>query len=346
MRIVLRLLALTAAVLSPASASAADAQPAEAAPPHDRAEAWRRLRAEKSTHLHAYVPKAAEKFAVRFEDEIIPRLTTPRSGFFPFIGRITSGGGFALGPGYRLLDVAGADWTSYGAGSLKGYWQIDSRLTWTRLAHGRAFATAYGRYFRFPREDFYGIGPESDHADRTDFDLRQGAVGFSAGVRPTPWFSVGGTTEYLRPRLGPGGDNKVPNATQVFSLAQLPGWAEQHDFVRVEGFADAHTAEPFMNPRKGGKYRVAVARYSDRSGNGRFHPRRRRRAAVLSIFNERRVFALRALGSFSDVAGEAEMPFYLMRTLGGGQTLRGFRDFRFRDRHLLAVQAVMPASRS
>ena len=46
-----------------------------------------------------------------------------------------------------------------------------------------------------------------------------------------------------------------------------PGWAEQHDFVRVEGFADAHTAEPFMNPRKGGQYRVAVARYSDRSGN-------------------------------------------------------------------------------
>jgi hypothetical protein len=145
-RTVLRLLALTAAVLSPASAAAADAQPTEgSAAPTTRAEAWRRLRAEKSTHLHAYVPKAAEKFAVRFEDEIIPRLTTPRSGLFPFIGRITSGGGFALGPGYRLLDVAGADWTSYGAGSLKGYWQIDSRLTWTRLAHGRAFATAYGR---------------------------------------------------------------------------------------------------------------------------------------------------------------------------------------------------------
>jgi hypothetical protein len=340
-RTVLRLLALTAAVLSPASAAAADAQPTEgSAAPTTRAEAWRRLRAEKSTHLHAYVPKAAEKFAVRFEDEIIPRLTTPRSGLFPFIGRITSGGGFALGPGYRLLDVAGADWTSYGAGSLKGYWQIDSRLTWTRLAHGRAFATAYGRYFRFPREDFYGIGPESDRADRTDFDLRQGAVGFSAGVRPTPWFAVGGTTEYLRPRLGPGGDNKVPNATQVFSLAQLPGWAEQHDFVRVEGFADAHTAEPFMNPRKGGKYRVAVARYSDRSGNEDGFTRVDVDVQqYLSIFNERRVFALRAMGSFSDVAGEAEMPFYLMRTLGGGQTLRGFRDFRFRDRHLLAVQA-------
>ena len=74
---------------------------------HDRAEAWRRLRAEEIDAPARLRPKAAEKFAVHFGDEIIPRLTTPRSALFPFIGRITSGGGFALGPGYRLLDVAG-----------------------------------------------------------------------------------------------------------------------------------------------------------------------------------------------------------------------------------------------
>jgi hypothetical protein len=45
------------------------------------------------------------------------------------------------------------------------------------------------------------------------------------------------------------------------------------------------------------------------------------------------VFVVRALGSFSDVASDAQMPFYLMRTLGGSHVLRGFRDFRFRDRH-------------
>ena len=46
-----------------------------------------------------------------------------------------------------------------------------------------------------------------------------------------------------------------------------------------------------------------------------------------------------ALGSFSDVADDSRMPFYLMRTLGGSHTLRGFSDFRFRDRHMVAVQA-------
>jgi hypothetical protein len=336
-----RCLALAAALLIPSPGRAAELQPADGtAAPATRAEAWRRLRAEKSTRLHAYVPRAVEKFAIRFEDEIIPRLTTPRSGFFPYAGRITSGGGFALGPGYRQLGVAGGDWTTFGAGSLKQYWLLDTRLHWSRLANGRAYATAYGRYFRFPREDFYGIGPQSDRADRADFDLRQGAVGLTAGFRPVRWFGVGGTAEYFRPRLGPGGDDKVPNATQIFTLDRLPGYAGERDFVRVEGFADVQTAAPLMNPRRGGKYHVALARYADRSGNDDGFTR----VDVdlqhyLPFFNERRVIALRALGSFSEVAGEAEMPFYLMRTLGGGQTLRGFRDFRFRDRHLLAVQA-------
>ena len=336
-----RCLALITALLIPASGLAAESQPdSAAAAPATRAEAWRRLRAEKSTRLHAYVPRGVEKFAVRFEDEIIPRLTTVRSGFFPFVGRITSGGGFAVGPGYRHLNVLGGDFTAFGAGSLKAYWLVDTRLHWPRLAGGRAYATAYGRYFRFPREDFYGIGPASDRADRTDFDLRQGTVGFTGGFKPAPWVGVGGTIEYFRPRLGPGGDNKVPNATQIFDPADLPGYVGQRDFVRVEGFADVHTAAPLMNPRKGGKYRVAVGRYTDRSGNDDGFTRVDVDAQhYLPFFNERRVIALRALGSFSEVDGAAEMPFYLMRTLGGGQTLRGFRDFRFRDRHLLAVQA-------
>jgi outer membrane protein assembly factor BamA len=33
------------------------------------------------------------------------------------------------------------------------------------------------------------------------------------------------------------------------------------------------------------------------------------------------------------------MPFYLQRTLGGPDDLRGFRNFRFRDQHLLLLQA-------
>ena len=341
-RSAVRCLALAAALLLPASASAGERQPTDgAAAPSTRAEAWRRLRAEKSTHLQAYVPKGVEKFAIRFEDNILPRLTTPRSGFYPFIGRITPGAGFALGPGYRLLDVAGGGaWSSSAAVSYRSYWQLDTRLTWVNLAHGRVFASTYGRYYRFPREDFYGLGPDSERANRTDFDYQQGAVGVTVGVRPKPWLAVAGTTEYLRPKLAPGGDDRFPNAPAFFPPEQLPGFFERHDFVRVEGFADVQTARPLLNPRNGGRYRAAVARYSDRSGHDDGFTRYDvDLQQYVSVLNERRVFVLRALGSFSDVASDAQMPFYLMRTLGGSHTLRGFSDFRFRDRHTVALQA-------
>ena len=336
-----RWLGLAVAVLVPATAFARETQPADGAAPSTRAEMWRRLRAEKATHLQAYVPKGIEKFAIRFEDNILPRLTTPRSGFYPYVGRITPGGGFALGPGYRLLDVAGgAEWTSSAAVSYRSYWQLDTRLTWLNLAHGRLFASTYGRYYRFPREHFYGIGPDSDEANRTDFDYRQGAVGGTLGVRPTPWLAVAATTEYLRPHLAPGGDNRFPNAPEIFPPDRLPGFLEPHDYVHVEGFADVQTARPLLNPRKGGRYRAAIARYADRSGHDdgftRYDVDLQQYASVL---NERRVFVVRALGSFSDVASDAQMPFYLMRTLGGNHTLRGFPDFRFRDRHQIALQA-------
>jgi hypothetical protein len=335
-------LAFAAAALAAGTAQAApaDLQAAAASAPATRAESWRRLREEKAGRLHAYVPTGPEKFAVRFEDEILPRLLTPRTGFYPFVGRITSGAGFAIGPGYRRLDTLGGDWTTFGAGSLKQYWLLESRLTWANLARGKASATAYGRYSRFPREDFFGLGPDSLKANKSDFDLRQGTLGFRAGVHPTRWFTLGGTTEYFRPRVEAGGDNGVPNAEQIFHGAELPGAADHHAFLRVEGFADVHTAAPALNPRRGGRYRASIGRYVDLSERDeRFTRVDVDLQQYASILNERRVFVLRALGSFSDVPAGVQVPFYLMRTLGGGSTLRGVSEFRYRDRHLLLLQA-------
>ena len=310
-------------------------------PPATRAEAWRRLREEKAGRLHPHVPTGLERFAIRFEDEYLPRFLTPRSGFFPFFGRITSGAGFAVGPAYRQLDVvAGADWVTYGAASIQQYWQIETRLNWNRLARGRGHAAVFGRYFRFPAEDFYGVGPDTTPADRADFDLRQLTIGGEASFRPVRWLVVGGSTDYFRPRAGPGGDNNFPNVGDDFDSDELPGFGERHSFMRVEGFADVRTAEPAFNPRRGGRYRAGLTRFVDLSR----HDDRFTRYDVdlqqyASILNERRVFVLRALGSFTDVPSDARLPFYLMRTLGGSHTLRGFPDFRFRDRHLLALQA-------
>ena len=57
------------------------------------------------------------------------------------------------------------------------------------------------------------------------------------------------------------------------------------------------------------------------------------------LVRDRRVLALRALASSSDADAGQEVPFYLQRTLGGPDDLRGFRRFRFRDENILLLQA-------
>ena len=50
-----------------------------------------------------------------------------------------------------------------------------------------------------------------------------------------------------------------------------------------------------------------------------------------------RTIALRAKTVLTDPTGPNAVPFYLQPTVGGGDDLRGFREFRFRDSNMFVV---------
>jgi outer membrane protein assembly factor BamA len=55
--------------------------------------------------------------------------------------------------------------------------------------------------------------------------------------------------------------------------------------------------------------------------------------------NRYRTVALRAAAVLTDPRDGQQVPFYYQPTLGGSQALRGFREFRFRDRNSLLLTA-------
>ena len=55
--------------------------------------------------------------------------------------------------------------------------------------------------------------------------------------------------------------------------------------------------------------------------------------------NKYRTIALRAGAVLTDPRRGHDVPFYYQPTLGGSQELRGFREFRFRDRNSLSLTA-------
>jgi hypothetical protein len=330
----LRLVLALAVVLA-----AAPAAPAQE--PETREEAARREREAKSRSLAPPKTTGLERFLLALENgRLFERLLNPPEGFYPRIGHVTPGSGFSAGPAYRHAALFGerADLTVSAMGSLKKYWSIEALLRAPALAGGAAFAEAYGRRSDYPEEAFFGIGPAARRSDESRYDFANTVVGGSAGVRPLRWLSIGGRFERLAPEVQPGSGPGGPVHGR-FSAAQIPGLLEQPDFNRYETTLELNYREPRGNPRRGGRYALGYSIYDDRDRD-RYNFRRfdLDLQQYFPMFQQRRVIALRAAASLSDADAGQEVPFYLLRTLGGPDDLRGFRQYRFRDRNLLLLQ--------
>jgi len=263
-----------------------------------------------------------------------------REGLYPKLGSLTTGSGFAFGAGYRDRDLFDNMGTLdlWAATSMQRYWATEARLTFPKLAHKRLLIETWAAHRDYPSEDFFGIGPDSARGNQTSYAIRSDLFGASAGFRPHPILLAGGGLEYLTPRLGQGKDSRLPSIEQVFDSSTAPGLGASVDYLRAMAFVEVDYREP-KNARKGGWYRVDLSRFDDRTA-GRFTFNRvdADLRQFVGFLAGRRVLASRLFVSTSDTGPDRVMPLYLMPTLGGKDTLRGFREYRFRGPHAILAQ--------
>jgi hypothetical protein len=305
--------------------------------PETRAELLRRQR--EAQLVTPYQPTGLERAMDVAENRLMPLLV--RDGVHWKLGSLTTGSGFAYGGGYRnrrLFDGRGAA-TVWAAASLKRYWAMEGRFALPDLAAGHVALEAFARHSDYPREAFFGLGPDSRRSDQTSFDLRMTRVGGNAGVRPWRPLTIGAGVEFLRPRARNGADDPgIPSIETFFDSSQTPGLGRAAEFVRTGMFAELDYRRP-RNARRGGYYRLDASRYEARNGAYDFTRVEADVRQYVSAFAERRVLALRLFASTSTADAGSAVPFYLMPSLGGHDSLRGFRDYRFRGPHALLAQA-------
>jgi outer membrane protein assembly factor BamA len=304
--------------------------------PETRAELLKREREAQT--VTPYQPTGLARAMDVAENRLQPLLV--RDGVHWKLGSLTTGSGFAYGGGYRhrrLFDGQGAA-TVWAAASLKRYWAMEGRFALPDLADGRVALEAFARHSDYPREAFFGLGPDSRRSDHTSFDLRMTRAGGQAAVRPWRHLSFGGAVEWLRPRARNGTDPRVPPIEALFDPAAAPGLGIETEFIRTGATAEVDYRQP-RNARRGGWYRLDASRYQARSAPFDFTRLEADLRQYLSAFAERRVVALRLLASTSTADAGSQVPFYLMPSLGGHDSLRGFRDYRFRGPHALLAQA-------
>jgi outer membrane protein assembly factor BamA len=281
-----------------------------------------------------------ERALFRLEDKLLlERLFNPHHGLFVRVGGLGEGAGFAAGPAFRLRNEH-VVFTTTSAVTLRRYWIVDGTVDVPRLGSDRLSAQLYARRRDYPQEDFFGAGPDSRVEDQTDFRLKDTAVRGSLGVHLTPWLLAGGGVEYLAPDISAGTDSRFPDTVTAIDPRFAPGLVEQPDFLRYEGRLDLDYRDPVLNPRSGGRYLFTVSRYADRDLDRYSFTR----ADVdlqqfIPFFHAHRYLALRGLFTTTNTDSDNEVPFYLQPTLGGAYSLRGFRAYRFRDRHLMLLQA-------
>jgi hypothetical protein len=163
-------------------------------------------------------------------------------------------------------------------------------------------------------------------------------------VRPTRWLSIIGRTGWLqRPTLmSPAGTFKRgnPDTRAIFPDDVVFSLIEQPSYLHGDASIVADTRDSRSHPYRGGVYRAGVTTYSDR-GEGMFSFRRYEAEAAhfVPLAGDRVVLALHGWLVGSETASNEVVPFYLMPALGGGNTLRGYSDYRFHDRNLLLVNA-------
>lgn len=276
------------------------------------------------------------------ETQIIERINGDVDGWYPRLGGMTRGSGFSIGPGYRTHLFDNRIFVDTSASlSIKRYTAADVNVRWLQAFDRRVELWTTFRYEDFPQEDFFGRGMSSsvDHRVSYDFD----SVDFTVrGVyAPRPWLRFGAGIGYMSPDIGPGSDRNYPSIEALFADPQAPGLLEQPNYMHSTLSAEVRTLDTPGNPRSGGSYRATFSAWNDRTLE-RYDFRRLDLllAHYVPLTADRKHVLSGRIGT-SYVNSEAgdRVPFYFLPYVGGRDTVRSLREFRFKDENAIWLGA-------
>jgi len=307
--------------------------------PDTRAGRLQQERQDKAKQLTPYKRNGLESLLFELKDRrIMERYQAGYKGFHPMLGGLVTGSGFALGTQFRKTDIAHGvlNFQTSAQASFAGYQKYQLGLRAPALANSRVSLAFNFTQNNFPQEDFFGLGSDSAAENRTSYRMETTEYSGTVGVRPARKLEVGGRGAILNTNVGHGTDLRFPSTEEVFEPDTTPGLDRQPHYEYAGGFAKFDSRDHPLNPRSGGLYEIEGGYYHDRTlGLYSFRRWRMEVQQYLPFFNERRVIAFRGKLESTSANSSQQVPFFLMPTVGGSEDLRGYREFRFRDKNAL-----------
>lgn len=303
-----------------------------------RAEEWEAKQAKKAGELAPYKPNAAEKWVTRVEDWGL--LLPVPTGAYPFFGSAYSGGGFALGAGFRKFYTDNSYWDIHGAWSVSNYRMLDTTFQLPELASDYVRSSLNLHYVYAGKVPFFGVGNDTTPEQEASFLYNPFIAQYRLGVYPSAHLYGGATIGYENYHIDKGDRPNVPSIEEIYDPGSAPGLGTDPQFVVPGAFATLDWMPPVMYSRQGGLLEAEWKKYIARDNLGfDFQRLDVQVRQFIPILRANQVLALRALASITDIKDANQVPFFLFPKLGGGEELRGFGDFRFRDRNRMLLTA-------
>jgi hypothetical protein len=349
------------------SATATQASSSTQTAPSDlnsRVKSWEMEREQKTKELKPEKISRLEKFLMGYNES---GLGFNWHGLYPKFGGIDSAGGSGLAAGLRYwrremfgspMDLQATFLYSirqYHVGGiqfgkimrydvnrlmgLRGYGGLNNFRGLDRKDH-RFFLFGTWRLRDFGEEDFFGIGPNSLVDNATDYRQKDNTLYGTIGYRLTSWSLVAGSGGYMKVEIEPGRDSSLPNTEIEFSDQTAPGLLDDTDFIYGGGAFVIDFRDRPYNPHSGFMFGFEHYKYTDNNDtNFSFSRTSYDLRGYIPVFAEHRTLALQLYTSLNDPDSGNRVPFYLMETLGGPDSLRGFDRMRFRDENLTSMSA-------
>jgi hypothetical protein len=303
-----------------------------------RAAVIEQAQAEKGTELVPPTENVAERILGRLDDWGL-FIGQPRK-FYPWLGSVYPGGGFAGGAGFRETFGDDGAVNVYGGYSVRGFSRAQADLQLPTIAARRVRLTLSGRYVDATDVRFYGVGNLARKDDLTRFGYTplSGGARLDVGDRR---FTVGGGVDYLAIDVSRGQTD--PSIEDRFVTEDIPGLGRsKFDYVNSLAYMSFDWRRQPGYSGSGGFYRVQFDDFRERElDTYSFQSVEAEAQQLIPILRANWVIALRGLATITDIGDTAVVPFFMLPSLGGGSTLRGYPDFRFRDRNRMLMTAEL-----
>lgn len=253
-------------------------------------------------------------------------------------GGIKQGSGAAAGPAVSREFDNGAYVQLKGVYSVRSFKLLQARYDVQPLLGKRLVLSTRVRWQDAPELSLYRLGPDAPNL-RAEYSERKTEWSGVARVALAPKIVVLGGTGVERYATDGGWIDRGEDET-LNGVPQTPGLGTRpwflHSFAEI--VQDSRLSPDFS--RTGRLLDAAVHNYYDgHDGQQSFQRVTLAAYQLVPTWHERGALGFGARAWLSGTGDGHEVPFFLMPTLGGGDYLRGYSSYRFRDRNALLLQA-------